>query len=75
MPPTFAACTHREIQPTTSWSTTQIKVQFNPGSFEPGSTAYLFAINENGLASTGYPVTIGGQDLGAPGVPGKPFPE
>lgn len=69
---TLAACSHREIQPTTAWSPTQITVKFNPGSFEPGSAAYLFAIDANGIVSPGYPVTVGGSDAGAPGQPGKP---
>lgn len=69
---TLAACTHREIQPSTSWSASQVTVNFNPGSFAPGSVAYLFAVDANGTASAGYPVTIGGSVASGPGQPGKP---
>lgn len=69
--PTYSACTHREIQVPTSWSASQVSFAFNSGSFQPGTTAYLFAVNPNGTPSAGYPVTIGGT-LQAPGKPGQP---
>ena len=56
----FENCTHREIQPALTWSDTGITGTFNRGSFEVGDTVYFFVVDENGVASDGYPVTIGG---------------
>ncbi len=70
----FSACTHREIQIPTSWSTSQITVTANIGTFSAGSTAYLFIVDAAGNASAGFPVTIGGTtEATAPGQPGKPY--
>ncbi len=55
----YGSCTHREIQPPTSWSPTSITVTENKGSFTDGDTAYLFVIDSDGNASSGYPITIG----------------
>ena len=59
--PVFANCTHREIQPALTWSDNGITGTFNQGSFEVGDTVYFFVIDENGIPSDGYPVTIGGE--------------
>lgn len=57
---TLAASTHCEVQPLTSWSDTAATLTFNPGSFAPSSTAYMYVIDANGDANaTGYAVTIG----------------
>ena len=56
----YADCTHREIQPALTWSDTGITGTFNRGSFNSGDTVYFFVIDEDGVASDGYPVTIGG---------------
>ncbi len=69
---TLAACTHREIQPTTAWSASQVNVTLNGGSFVPGNQAYLFVVTDAGAVSPGYPITIGGTLVSAPGQPGKP---
>lgn len=54
------ARTHCEIQPATSWNDNDITFNMNKGSFINGSNAYIYAIDENGIAnSNGYPVTIG----------------
>ena len=63
---TYANCTHREIQPITSWSSTSIGVDLNTGSFSTDDTAYLFVVDSDGTASTGHPVIIGGETT--PGV-------
>ncbi len=62
----YASCTHREIQPITSWSTTSVGVDLNTGSFSTDDTAYLFVVDSDGTASAGYPVIIGGETT--PGV-------
>lgn len=54
----FANCTHREYQPIEYWGTSHIKIRFNQGSFSAGSTAYLFVIDSDGTASSGYEITI-----------------
>ena len=56
----YANCTHREIQPALTWSDTGITGTFNQGSFKTGDKVYFFVIDENGIPSDGYPVTIGG---------------
>ena len=59
--PVWANCTHREIQPALTWSDTGITGTFNRGSFNNGDTVYFFVIDEDGIPSDGYPVTIGGE--------------
>jgi hypothetical protein len=50
---------HCEIQPVTSWNNSTIGVSFNKGSFQSGSTAYLYVVDSNGnVNSQGYSVTI-----------------
>ena len=61
----FANCTHREIQPALTWSDTGITGTFNQGSFNNGDTVYFFVVDEDGIPSDGYPVTIGGDPLTA----------
>lgn len=69
----FSACTHREIQIPTAWSSSAVTVTANIGTFAAGSTAYLFVVDAAGNASVGFPVTIGGaSEPTAPGQPGKP---
>jgi hypothetical protein len=62
---TYAASKHREIQIPQTWSSGQVTVQVNPGSFKSGSTAYLYVIDENENISPGVKVTIG-QSGGTP---------
>lgn len=69
---TYGACTHREVQLPTSWSTSQVAVTVNQGSFTGGQQAYLFVVNANGQASPGFPVTVSGTTESGPGQPGKP---
>lgn len=57
---TYAACTHREIQPTTAWANGSITVKVNQGSYNSGASAYLYVVDPNGsVNATGYPITIG----------------
>lgn len=50
---------HREIQPNILlWTSSQIQISLNKGSFTTGQTAYIFVINSNGVPSVGYPITI-----------------
>lgn len=46
--PTWDACTQREIQIPTSWSTTAIAVTINRGTFSPGSQVYLYVVDTDG---------------------------
>lgn len=50
----YGSCTHREIQIPTSWSDTSITVSWNQGSFANNETCYLFVVDSDGTASTGY---------------------
>lgn len=55
--PAWASCTHREIQPASSWAAGSIAVTLNAGSFRSG-TAYLFVIDQDNTPSAGYEVTL-----------------
>ncbi len=56
---TWDTNTHREIQIPGSWDSNSINITVNQGSFNSGDTAYLFVIDENGVASNGYPIQFG----------------
>jgi len=57
---TWSACTHREVQIPTSWSSGSITATVNQGSFADGASAYLYVVDAEGAASaSGYPITIG----------------
>jgi hypothetical protein len=55
----FENTTHREVQIPTAWADGEITVTLNQGIFVDGDSAYLFVIDENGVASDGYLVTVG----------------
>lgn len=55
---TWAASTHRELQTTSAWSSTSATFKLNRGSFAPGSSVYLFVVDDSGAASAGYPITL-----------------
>jgi len=64
---TWAACTHREIQPPTAWAASEITVTFNAGSFEDDDTVYLYVVDANGDASPASDgITISGSSSPAP---------
>jgi len=65
---TYAASTHREIQVARTWADGSVSVNFNPGTFAAGSTAYLFITDANNITSRGIPVQIGGV-AAAPAAP------
>lgn len=46
------------IQPSTSWSDNQVSAKLMLGGIAPGSTVYLYFIDENNTPSEGYAVTI-----------------
>lgn len=54
-------CTRREIQVPTSWSDTSATFQVNQGGFNDGETAYVFLVDDNGIASSGFPITFSGE--------------
>ena len=54
----YSLCTHREIQPLNAWMNERVEFTVNQGSFESGSTAYIFVTDRDGEVSTGYPVVI-----------------
>lgn len=54
-------CTHREIQhPHSTWQDDSIEITFNQGSFDIGDDAYLFVVDDDGIVSQGFPLTIAG---------------
>jgi hypothetical protein len=58
--PIWNNCTHREIQLPDNWSTNNISIKLNQGTFQDGQKAYLFVVNSNNVASQGYEIKIGG---------------
>jgi len=55
---TFANCTHREIQYPTAWATDSITFTLNQGSFGNTDTVYVFVVDADGAASSGYEITL-----------------
>ena len=64
--PNFANATHREIQIPLDWSTSQISVRFNQGSYSLGENVYIFVVDENGNYSTGTQIQIGQPSVSKP---------
>jgi hypothetical protein len=58
---TFEDSNLRDIQPITSWSSGLIEIEFNQGGFSEGENAWLYVIDGDGRASSGYKVQIGGE--------------
>jgi hypothetical protein len=56
---TWAASTHREIQVPSAWADGSITATINRGSFQPDQSVYLFVVDDAGVPSPGYAVTIG----------------
>lgn len=62
--PNYEACDHLELQVPNSWNETEIEIFLNVGSISSGDTAYLFVLDEEGVAnSSGYPIVLSGEDL------------
>jgi hypothetical protein len=58
--PTFAACTHMEVQVPTAWSASSITLSANEGSFPLGAIVWLYVIDEDGAVnSAGFETVIG----------------
>ena len=60
--------THWEIQLPTAWSATSITATLNAGTFTSDSTTYLFVIDSDGTASSGYQITFGNTYSSATGL-------
>ncbi len=59
--PTWATCTLREIQPTTSRADGSVTVTFNQGALENGQTVYAYVVPPDGAVNAnGYAFTVGG---------------
>jgi len=58
--PVFSQCTKRDIQYHVDWSGGEIDFVLHCPSFSPDEEAYLFVVDRDGVASPGFPVTIGG---------------
>ena len=69
--PVYASCTKRVIQLPTGWSPTQVVASVNMGTFGDWENLYAFVVDENSVASNGFPVRVSG-DPGPPGPPGVP---
>jgi hypothetical protein len=65
---TYAACTHREIQVPSAWTSTSISVKANAGSFPNLSNLYLYVMDSTGAVNaSGYKLAGGSSsDLVSP---------
>jgi len=64
---TYSACTHREIQVPTAWTSTSITVKANAGSFSNLSNLYMYVMDGNGAVNaTGYKLASTSGDLVSP---------
>lgn len=54
----YSSCTNLSICNATSWSSTSITAVTRQSSFSNG-TAYLFVVDSNNVASSGYQITLG----------------
>ncbi|MEF3692163.1 MAG: hypothetical protein V3574_03885 [Candidatus Moraniibacteriota bacterium] len=69
---TYSACTHREIQIPSSWSSNSINFTVNQGSFNNGISAYLYVTDSNDETNiNGYPLIFNSTsgDITPPGNP------
>jgi hypothetical protein len=55
--PVYANARHREIQIPYDWSSGSIGVRVNIQAFPASSSAYLFVVDANGVASPGFPLS------------------
>ena len=56
----YSNCTHLEMQIPEEWSNTEIKINFNQGSFSNNASVYLYVIDSNGrVNNSGFPINIG----------------
>lgn len=53
----YSACTHREIQIPTAWSSSSISATIHKGSFASVSGQYLFVVDGTNTPSTGFQLT------------------
>jgi hypothetical protein len=74
--PNWDDCTHREIQIPQAWDQVSASFEVNTGNFNSGQDVFVFLVDEDGVPSNGFPVTIGEAhvptDPGPPGPPGQP---
>jgi hypothetical protein len=70
--PIYTSClAYPEIQPIRSWTNTDITVNYNEGSLSPGTTQYVFVVDNAGVPSAGFALTGGsGGGGGGGGTPG-----
>jgi hypothetical protein len=64
--PALGDSTYLEIQIPSAWSSTAITARANIYDFPAGQTPYLFVVDENNNASTGFPLSLGSTALTAP---------
>ena len=64
---TYGACTHREIQIPTAWSSNSITIQANQGSFPSLANAYLYVVDRDGAVNpVGYKLADASSDVVSP---------
>lgn len=69
---TFSACTHFEIQPSSSWAASSITTTLNIGSFGATDTVYVYVIDQYGnYNSNGYEIELSGSGSGYDTTPAQ----
>ena len=56
--PTWATCKHREVQPPVAWSNTNITIQMNRGTFQPGQQVFIYVLDHAGVPSEATPFVL-----------------
>lgn len=69
----FNDCTRREPQIPYFWDDNKISVSVNNGSFVFGDNVYVFVVDENGIASDGYQITLITTDSSTPSLAPSPM--
>lgn len=70
---TWSACTHREVQPASSWGASSIQITVNRGSFPADAKAYLYVVDSTGAVNTnGLEITFG-EESSTPAPPTLSF--
>jgi hypothetical protein len=65
----YNASAHNEVQVPSAWSTSEIQVTVNRGTFGATDTAYLYVVDTDGAVSPAYEITFGDTEAGSPAPP------
>jgi hypothetical protein len=55
---TWAACTRREVQPSTAWASGAITATYQKGALSSGANNWVYVINAAGVPTAGFQITL-----------------